>query len=176
MLKSRGRALSLWAAGCVGVVIGLGAGPAAGRLMPDIRAQAPAAKAPPAPAPVTNTPRVFKAPAGLILSEVKPAETAAFETAIARLRDALAASHDPTVQRQAAGWRFFKAEEPGPGGSVLYVSVVDPTVPQADYTVSRFLTAAYPGNDALLSDYADAFAGDETLLNLDPIEPPKARP
>jgi hypothetical protein len=114
-------------------------------------------------------PRTFKTSVGLIFNQVKPVEAPDFEAAIGRLRAALEASTDPAVRQQAAGWHFFKAQEPGPSGSVLYVWVVNPAVPNADYTVSKILAAAAPEDRAVLADYADAFAGPETLLNLEPL-------
>ncbi|HVC20261.1 MAG TPA: hypothetical protein VNE16_09295 [Vicinamibacterales bacterium] len=159
-------AVPLIVAGCVGLALGLGLAPLLGRAVVTVAAQAPA---PPAPAPVAVAPRTFKAPVGLLFSPVKPAQAAAFEAVIGRLRQALAASRDPQLRRQAAGWRFFKADEPGPGGSVLYVFVIDPTVPGADYTVSKILKRAYPDDDRELLEYGASFAAGQTLLNLEPM-------
>ncbi|HEY7789818.1 MAG TPA: hypothetical protein VIC33_04855 [Vicinamibacterales bacterium] len=172
MTESRRRhRLPLWAALCGGVVIGLAIGPTARRLTPALGAQAPATP-PAAQAPVVTTPRTFKAPVGLIFSSIKPAQASDFEAAVARARSALAASTEPTVRKQAEGWRFFKADEPGPSGSVLYVWLIDPTVPEADYTISKILIAAFPDDKGVLASYADAFAGPETLLNLTPLKKP----
>ena len=40
----------------------------------------------------------------------------------------------------AKGLRFYKASEPGPGNSVLYVFIVDPAVPGEDYGLGRILS------------------------------------
>jgi hypothetical protein len=157
-----------WAAAGAGLLIGLSAGPLAHLASTPGRAQAQP-PATPAPAPVQPAPRTFKTPVGLIFSQVKPEQAPYFEAAIGRLRTALAASSDPALRQQAVGWHFFKAQEPGPSGSVLYVWIVNPTVPDADYTVSKILAAAAPEDQTLLSDYADSFAGPETLLNLEPL-------
>jgi hypothetical protein len=162
-----------WAAAGVGVLVGLGAGPLAHLVSTSARAQAqpPATTA---PAPVQPAPRTFKTPVGLIFSQIKPAQAPSFEAAISRLRTALASSPDPALRQQAAGWHFFKAQEPGPSGSVLYVWIVNPTVPNADYTVSKILATAAPEDQTLLGDYADSFAGPETLLNLEPLREAKS--
>jgi hypothetical protein len=57
------------------------------------------------------------------------------------VREALESSTDPQLQAMAKGWRFYKATEPGPGNSVLYVFVVDPTVPGEDYGLGRVLSS-----------------------------------
>ena len=67
-----------------------------------------------------------------------------FETVIAKLRAALTNSKDPVRNQQGWGWKIFKAAEPGPNGSVLYVFVMDPTVKGADYGVAKILAEAYP--------------------------------
>ena len=47
-----------------------------------------------------------------------------FETVLAKLRTALTDSKDPVRNQQGWGWKIFKAAEPGPNGSVLYVFVM----------------------------------------------------
>lgn len=166
-MRMRG-VVPLLVAGGVGLALGLGLAPALRTAVVTVNAQA---AAPPAKPPVVLTPRTFKAPVGLLFSPVKRDQSAAFEAVLRRLQQALADSHDPEVRRQAAGWRFFKAEEPGPGDSVLYVCLMDPTVPGADYTFSTLLKRAFPDDDRMLTEYSDAFAGGQTLLNLDPLPP-----
>ena len=90
---------------------------------------------------------------------------------LARLAEALANSPNPVRRQQAEGWRVFRAAESGPNSSVLYVFVVDPVVPGADYGVARVLAEAFP-NEAgeLYVLYSGAYADGQTLLNLDPVE------
>ena len=45
---------------------------------------------------------------------------------------------------QAQGWKIFSALEPGPNATSLYVFVIDPAVPGADYGLGRILADAYP--------------------------------
>ena len=94
-----------------------------------------------------------------------------FETVLAKLRAALADSKDPVRNQLGWGWKFFKAAEPGPNGSVLYVFVMDPTVKGADYGVAKILSDAYPNEVMeLYRMYTGAFAtAGQTLINLQPV-------
>src|SRR3954465_4421059 len=107
----------------------------------------PTPTAPPAPAPppgqsvVAPPPlgRVFASEQGLIFNAIKPDKVMDFETVIARLRAALMNSKDPVRNQQGWGWKIYKATEPGPNNSVLYVFVMDPAVKGADYGVAKIL-------------------------------------
>jgi hypothetical protein len=120
--------------------------------------------------------RVFAAEQGLIFNAIKPDKVTDFETVITKLREALASSKDPVRNQQGWGWKIFKASEPGPNGSVLYVFVMDPVVKNADYGIAKILAEAYPADIAdLYRMYSGAFAtAGQTLLNLKPIAPPAA--
>jgi len=127
------------------------------------------------PNPASSS-RTFDTPVGLIFNAVRPERVADFEKVMADLRAALDASSDPTVRAQAQGWRVFKAVEAGPNGSVLYVFVIDPTVPGADYGLGRILAAAYPDPSKLQEIwklYTDSLATGGSLVSLAPLE---ARP
>lgn len=129
--------------------------------------QAPDPTQPAAPAPPVD--RVFGSEAGIIFNAIKPAAVADFEAVLTRLKQALLSSADPVRRSQAAGWKIFKAAEPGPNGSVLYVFVMDPAVKGANYGVARILAEAYPDEAlALYRLYSGAFASGQTMLNLDP--------
>ena len=89
------------------------------------------------------------------------------------LRAALASSTNERVRAQAAGWRIFKATEGAPGGAVLYVYFLDPTVMGADYSLGRILADAYP-DDAKLREIWKLYSGAVTggsILNLTPVKP-----
>lgn len=162
--------------------------PPSGALQPQQTSPLPGAtpatpSAPPAPVPpaanVVSPPlpgRVFAAEHGLIFNAIKPDKVADFETIIAKLRQALETSKDPIRNQQGWGWKIFKATEPGPNGSVLYVFVMDPTVKGADYGVAKILAEAYPAEIAeLYRMYTSAFAtAGQTLLNLGPVPSPGA--
>ena len=147
----------------------------------------PTPTAPPAPAPppgqsVVSPPalgRVFASEQGLIFNAIRPDKVTDFETVIAKLRAALANSKDPVRNQQGWGWKIYKAAEPGPNGSVLYVFVMDPAVKGADYGVAKILAEAYPAEIMdLYRMYTTSFAtAGQTLINLQPVaSEPQANP
>jgi len=149
-------------------------------------AQQPQAASPAAPAgsgqttpTSSSSTRTLTAPTGLLFNAVRPDRVADFEKLVGYLQTALASSTDATVRAQAQGWRILKASEPGPNGSVLYVFVLDPAVPGADYSLGRILADAYP-DQAQLRDiwklYTDSVASGGSLLNLTPVQPAPAQP
>jgi hypothetical protein len=135
--------------------------------------------APPAPAPppgqsIVSPPplgRVFASEQGLIFNAIRPDKVKDFETVIAKLRAALVNSKDPVRNQQGWGWKVYKAAEPGPNGSVLYVFVMDPVVKGADYGVAKILAEAYPTEIMdLYRIYTTSFAtAGQTLINLQPV-------
>jgi hypothetical protein len=80
--------------------------------------QIPAPVVPPVPLGA----RVFTGKSGLIFNAIRPDRVVDFEMVMGDLQAALEKSTDARVREQAKGWRVFKAAEPGPNGSVLYVS------------------------------------------------------
>jgi hypothetical protein len=142
-------------------------------------AQTPAPPgAPPAGTPPTaQTPtasRAFTAPVGLLFNTVRPERVADFEQVIARVQAALEKSTDSRIQEQAKGWHMFKATEPGPNGTVLYVFIMDPTVAGADYGFGRVLADAYPDVTELQEIwrlYTTSVTSGGSLLNLTPLMP-----
>jgi hypothetical protein len=104
----------------------------------------------------------------MILNPIKAEATADFEEIIGKVKEALNKSEDPKHKEIAAGWKVFKAKEPGPGGSVFYVMVMDPAVQGGEYAVSKILSEAFPTEAQVLYDkFSGAFAGGQNLLNLD---------
>ena len=156
--------------------------PPAQTVPPATQGPAPAAPAPvPAPAPVVPAPvmpivplgaRVFTAPTGLIFNTVRPDRVVDFEMVVGYLQEAFEKSTDTRVREQAKGWRVFKATEPGPNNTVLYVFVIDPTVPGADYGLGRILADAYPDQiEKIWSLYTGSLAPSASLINLTPVQP-----
>ena len=146
-------------------------GAARARAADTIPGQPPTAQ-PPAPTPAPQ-PRTFTAPVGLLFNTVRPDRVDDFEKAMGYLQAALASSTNERVRAQAAGWRVFKAAEAGPNNAVLYVFVLDPTVPGADYSLGRILADAYP-DQAKLQEIWKLYSGSVTggsLLNLSPLKP-----
>jgi len=128
--------------------------------------QPPAAPAP--QATPTKSPYVFAGDAAMILNFIKADKAADFEMVIGRLKEALAKSENPQRKQQAASWKVFKAAEPGPNGSVIYVSVMEPVVKGADYSVSNILAESFPTEvQALYKSYSEAFGTpSQNMLNL----------
>lgn len=126
-------------------------------------AQPPAQPAPaPAaaqPAPAAN-PFVFGSEAAMLTFYIKADKAADFEKVMAKLHEALANSDKPERKQQAAGWKLYKAAEPGPNGTVLYINILAPTLKGADYTISKILAEVFPKEvQELFPLYKEAFAG-----------------
>jgi hypothetical protein len=124
---------------------------------------------PPMPQAVVAPPsRVFGSNTGLVLNFIKPDKTADFEAVVAKLKDALVKSANPVRQQQAESWRVYKSAEPGAGGAVLYVYIVDPAVKDADYSVTTILSEAFSGDDlkVLLKQYTEAYMSGQNFVNL----------
>jgi hypothetical protein len=137
----------------------------------------PQTPAPATPAPAPQGARVLAADAGLIFFPVKPERSADFEKIMTKLKEALATSTDPMLREQAAGWKVFKAVEPGPNASTLYVFVIDPAVKGGDYAFWKTLYESFPGEvQQLYRLYSAASAGGQSLLNLQLVESFGARP
>jgi hypothetical protein len=121
-------------------------------------AQNPAAQAPAAPAQPAKSPYIFASDAALILNFIKADKAADFEMVVGKLKEALAKSEEPERKQQAASWRFFKVSEPGPNGSTIYISLMEPAVKGADYSVVNVLNEAFPTEiQALYKTYSEAF-------------------
>ena len=127
-----------------------------------------AGQAPPQTAqPAAPPPRVFASDAGMILNTIKPDKTSDFEQIVERVKAALVQSSDGMRKQQAAGWRVYKALEPGANNSVLYVFWLNPVVKGADYTVSKILYEAFPQEaQELYQKFSGAYSGGQTLVNL----------
>lgn len=125
----------------------ISAGALALALLPAVvSAQTPPAQQPPAQpaaaaqAPAAGPPKLaFTSPAGALLVPIKPDQTAVFEEYAKKLKAGLAASTDPTLKQQAAGIKIYKAAEPM-GANALFVIVIDPAVPNAEYDLFALLS------------------------------------
>jgi hypothetical protein len=142
---------------------------------------APGQKDPAQPVQPPSLGRVIAADAGVIFFPVKPERTADFEKVMAKLHEALAASEDPVRKQQAAGWKLFKAVEPGPNNTTLYVFLIDPAVKGTDYAFWKTMYEAFPNDvQELYRLYIAASASGQSLLNLQLLqsfgEPPQPAP
>jgi hypothetical protein len=133
--------------------------------MPFVARAAAAAQAPAAAAAPRG--RLFGADAGMILNTIKPDKVADFEMVIDRVKAALHQSSDPVRKQQAAGWKVFKAVEPGANNTVLYVFWINPAIKDADYTVSKILSEAFPNEvEGLYRKFSESYGGGQTMVNL----------
>jgi hypothetical protein len=115
------------------------------------------------------TTRVFASPAGMVFNLIKPDKTADFDLVLTRLRSALTNNPDPVRKKQGAGWKVYKASEPHQG-SVLYIFLIDPAVPDADYSISKILAEMYPAEvQDLYVKFRDAYTTGQTMWNLTPV-------
>ncbi len=134
----------------------------------------PGAAVPPvAASPADPVARTFTGACGLLLHPVRPDRVQDFENFLAYVRDALAKSANPRVRSQAEGWRFLKAAESGPNGVALYVFLIDPAVPGADYSLGPILAEVYSDPNQLSEIwalYTGSVTSGGTLLNFSPIE------
>ena len=109
----------------------------------------------------------------MVLSYVKADQAAEFEAIMTRVAEALSTSENVARRQQAAGWKVYKATEPLDDGVLLYVSMLDPVVPGADYWVPQILNEAFPTEvQRLYETYAEAFEDGQILLNLIPVVGP----
>jgi len=114
--------------------------------------------------------RTFSGGTAMMLNYIKPEATGDFEEVMNKLGAALQASENEERGTQAEGWKIYKASEPGPNNSVLYVWFIDPVVPGADYAVSKILNEAFPTEvQELYESFSNAFAGGQSMVNLDLI-------
>lgn len=126
----------------------------------------------PAPAAQAEAPKsspfMFAGDGAMVLNYIKADKTADFEEVVGKIKESLAKSEKPERKAQAAGWKVFKAAEPGPGGSVLYVWIVDPVAKGSEYSVSAILTEGFPAEAAALyKKLAETYSG-QAIINLTP--------
>ena len=115
--------------------------------------------APAQPAAAAANPFVFPGDGGVILNFVKADKTADFEMVLGKLKEALAKSEKAERKEQAAGWKIFKATEPGPNGAAIYVFLMDPVAKGAEYSVGNILVEGFGAEgQTLYKTYSEAYA------------------
>lgn len=127
----------------------------------------PAQQTPPAQTPPAQTPPAAAAPAaatfsgevGILLVQIKPDQTAAYEGLLAKLKEALTKSDKPERKAMAAGWKVYKSADPM-GGNALYVHIVDKVSPGQDYLEAyKLISEVFPSEvQDLYAKTKDAFA------------------
>ena len=107
---------------------------------------------------------------GLIQNIIKAGSTADFEMVMGRVMEALRNSDDSAKRRQADSWKIYKLPAQA-DGSVIYLAIIDPPVPQADYTVSNILVAELGQEEAQrLYDIYSAAAAGYSASEIDPVQ------
>ena len=115
----------------------------------------------------------FDSDEGIVLNYVLRERTDDFERVVDRVRELLSESADVSHREMAAGWRMFKAREPGPSNSVLYVWLLEPVTKGVDHGVPQLLRVLLPPDEAnaLTRSYTESLAGptglNQRTLNLD---------
>ena len=69
-------------------------------------------------------------------------KAADYEAVVAKLKDALSKSEAPEAKPQLAGWKVMKNAQPQPDGSLVYLHVISPVIPEADYSITNIVYAA----------------------------------
>jgi hypothetical protein len=146
-------------------------------------AQQPPAQQPPAQAPAQpaapaqpTAPKVgFTTPVGVLLVQIKPDQTSAFEELVTKLKAGIAKTADETIKKQGAGLKVFKAGEPF-NGNTLYLVMFDPVVPGGEYEMFSMLSKTMTAEELRAPDAADmwkkfqgAFAAGLGKLSLTPV-------
>ena len=136
----------------------------------------PSATQPAPTQPADKAPKVgFTSPAGLLLVQIKPDQTATFEEMIGKLNAGLAKSDDPILKQQSSGFKVYKSAEPF-GTNALYVITIEPSVKGAEYDLFAMLQKtmtreelAAPDTGEMWKRYANAFAAGLSRLSLTPL-------
>lgn len=135
----------------------------------------PAQQQPAAPAQPAEPKLTFSSPAGLLLVQIKPDQTATFESMVAKLKSGLAATDNAELKTSTTGFKIYKAAEPM-AGNALYVVVVDPVTPNAEYDFFMLLQKTMtpeqlrdPATVDMFKQWSGAFAAGYNKLNLTPV-------
>lgn len=117
----------------------------------------------------------FTTPAGLLLVQIKPDQTAVFEEMVSKLKAGLAKTQDAGLKQQASGFKVYKASEPF-GQNALYVVTMDPTVPASEYELFSMMQKTMTADELRAPEtienwkkYQGAFATGLSKLSLTPI-------
>jgi len=130
---------------------------------------------PPAAQPAGPPKLGFTTEGGLLLIQIKPDQTAAFEELIAKIKAGVAKTTDEAIKKQMASFKIYKSSEPM-GANALYVVVIDPTVKDTEYELFAILQKVLtpeelrdPAVIEMSKKAAAAFALGYNKLNLTPV-------
>ena len=88
---------------------------------------------------------MFSGSTALMTNVVDPSKTADFERAMRAYGEGLAGSSNAEHNRMAAGFKVYRAVEPGPNNFVIYYWLVDPVISGANYAVAKVLADELAG-------------------------------
>jgi hypothetical protein len=91
--------------------------------------------------PVTT----FTGSTAMMTNVVEPSKTADFERVMRAYGEGLAGSSNAEYNRMAAGFKVYRAVEPGPNNFVVYYWFVDPVISGANYAVAKVLADEHAG-------------------------------
>ena len=138
-------------------------------------AQTPPAQQTPAPPQPAAPKLVFTGTTGVLLIQIKPDQTAAFEEMMAKLREGIAKTDDADLKQRMTGFKVYKGAEAF-GSNTLYMVIVDPTVKGAEYDLFQNLQKVMtqeelrkPETQELFKKWVAAFAAPYNKINLTPI-------
>jgi hypothetical protein len=140
-------------------------------------AQPPAAAAPAQP-PAPAAPKLdFSTDAGILLIQIKPDQTAAFEELVSKIKERVGKSSDAALKEQIASWKAYKVSEPGANGAVLYSIVIDPAKKATEYDLFGILQKTMTPDElrteeiqAMFKKFVAAFATGYNKLSLTPLK------
>ena len=102
--------------------------------------------------------------AAVITILIKPDQTAAFESVLAKYQEALAKNDNAARKTQLAGMKFFKSPTSA-NGSAMYMVLVDPVVKGEEYDITRVVTEVFPVEvKEIYEKYKAAYAGRQIIL------------
>jgi hypothetical protein len=104
-------------------------------------------------------PYEFTSDLGVFLIVVKAEKAAAFDTAVAKLKQAFMQSTNATRKQQATGFRVLKSTEtPAPvDGAITYLFFIDPVVKQTSYDPIVILRESLPNDvQSAYDQFSDA--------------------
>jgi hypothetical protein len=101
--------------------------------------------------------------AAVITILIKPDKTADFESVIAKYKEALEKSENPTRKQQLASMRFYKSPVVAQGNA-MYIIYVDNVVKGEEYDITLIVTEVFPVEvQAVYQKYKDSFAGRQII-------------
>lgn len=118
----------------------------------------------------------FTTPVGVILVPVKPEATGTFEEIAVKIIAGVRGTRDRDFKSQMSGLQIFRAVEPSREGHVIYVMLIDPVTPNAEYDPLQVLAKTMtpeqlhaPETTETWKRYTDAIAGAFETMSLAPV-------